>query len=336
MTIQTALIGAGRIGKVHAKSITADPRVRLAAVNDIVESAAADLAAQYGAQARSIDDILADKSIDAVLIASSTDTHVDLIARAVDADKAILCEKPVDKNLQRAHECARITATAKKPVMIGFNRRFDPNFAALKRAADAGEIGKLEALTMTSFDPDAPPIEYVKVSGGQFRDQMIHDFDICCWLLGVPEKVTAVGSCLVNPEIAAYGDVDTSVVTLQYADGRLATIRNTRRAAYGHDQRIELLGAEGMLSAGNVLENTVSRATAAGVVSAKPVYFFLERYLRAYEEEWRQFIDAVESGSPPPVSVQDGVNAIALAEAANISLVEERTIRVTPEMLSGT
>lgn len=333
MKFQAALIGAGRIGKVHAKIINADERSRLVAIADVVEEAAAGLASQHGAQARSVEEIFSDADINAVLVASSTETHVDLIRRGVAAGKAVLCEKPLDNNLERAIACAKATAGASTPVMMGFNRRFDPNFAALKAAADAGEIGKVETLTVTSFDPAPPPISYIKTSGGQLRDQMIHDFDICCWLLGVPEKVTATGSCLVDAEIGAAGDVDTSVVILQYADGRLATIRNTRRAAYGYDQRIELLGADGMLAADNVLENTVSKSTKDGVTSAKPMYFFLERYMRAYEEEWRQFLDAVSSGGAVPVEVQDGVNALALAEAALVSLAEERTVRVTPEML---
>jgi myo-inositol 2-dehydrogenase/D-chiro-inositol 1-dehydrogenase len=203
--------------------------------------------------------------------------------------------------------------------MIGFNRRFDPNFAALKAAFDAGEIGKGEMLAVASFDPAPPPIAYVKVSGGLFRDMMIHDFDIACWIMGLPEKVTAAGSCLVDPAIAKAGDVDTAIVILHYADGRLATIRNSRRAAYGYDQRIELLGSKGLLSAENVLENTVVKSTAQGVESAKPVHFFLERYMRAYEAEWSAFVDAVVRETPVPVSLADGVAALVLAEAATRS-----------------
>ena len=171
--------------------------------------------------------------------------------------------------------------------MIGFNRRFDPNFAALKGAVERGEIGKSELLSITSFDPAPPPISYVKVSGGLFRDMMIHDFDMACWLMGsTPETVTAIGTSIVDPGIGKAGDVDTAVVTLRYADGRIAVIKNSRRAVYGYDQRIELLGAEGLLSAGNELENTVSKATKDGVVGAKPEHFFLERYMRSYSAEW--------------------------------------------------
>ena len=216
--------------------------------------AAGKLAAASRAEARTSEAILADKSIEAVLIATSTDTHSDLIEAATAAGKAVLCEKPVDLSLARARACRVKAAKTGRPVMIGFNRRFDPNFAALKAAADNGEIGKRELLSITSFDPAPPPVSYVKVSGGLFRDMMIHDFDMACWIMGgVPEKVTAVASSIVDPGIGALGDVDTAVVTLRFADGRICVIKNSRRAVYGYDQRLELLGSEGLLSAGNVL-----------------------------------------------------------------------------------
>ncbi|KAB0682755.1 inositol 2-dehydrogenase [Aureimonas leprariae] len=332
--LDVALIGAGRIGQVHAKSISANPSCRLAAVADVIVDAAGKLAAQYGAAARSVDEILADASIDALLIASSTDTHSDLIERGTAAGKAVLCEKPVDLSLERALACQR--KVAGKPVMIGFNRRFDPNFAALKAAVEAGEVGKPELLSITSFDPAPPPVAYVKVSGGLFRDMMIHDFDMACWLMGgAPAKVAAAGSSLVDPEIGAAGDVDTAAVTLTWADGRLAVIKNSRRAGYGYDQRVELLGSKGLLSARNVLENTVEKITADGASSAKPVYFFLERYMRAYEAEWSAFIDAVRAGSDFPVTLRDGVAALACAEAATRSAGSGETVALTPEMLGS-
>jgi len=218
-------------------------------------------------------------------------------------------------------------------VMIGFNRRFDPNFAALKAAVDRGEIGKSELLSITSFDPAPPPVSYVKVSGGLFRDMMIHDFDMACWMMGsLPQKVTAIGTSIVDPEIGKAGDFDTAVVTLGFADGRIAVIKNSRRAAYGYDQRIEFLGSEGLLSAGNVLENTVSKATKAGVVSAKPEYFFLERYTRAYSAEWAAFVEAVTSASAVPVTLDDGVNALAIAEAATLSAKSGTTVDLASVM----
>jgi len=204
--------------------------------------------------------------------------------------------------------------------MIGFNRRFDPNFSALKLALDAGEIGKAELLSITSFDPAPPPVAYIKVSGGLFRDMMIHDFDMANFLIGeTPVSVSAVGSSIVDAEIGAAGDVDTAVVTLSYRDGRIAVIKNSRRAVYGYDQRVELLGSEGLLQAQNMLESTVVKSTVEGVIGAKPTYFFLERYMPAYAAEWAAFVDAVAKGAPMPVSLQDGVSALAMAEAATLS-----------------
>ncbi|WAJ28395.1 inositol 2-dehydrogenase [Antarcticirhabdus aurantiaca] len=334
--LNVALLGAGRIGQVHARSMIANKDSRLVAVADVMAEAARTLAASVGAEARSVEDILADASIDAVLIATSTDTHSDLIERATAAGKAVLCEKPVDLSLERALRCQAAVAGSGKPVMIGFNRRFDPNFAALKGALDAGEIGRPELLSITSFDPAPPPVSYIKVSGGLFRDMMIHDFDMACWIMGgAPAKVTAVGSSIVDPEIGAAGDVDTAAVTLSWDDGRIAVIKNSRRAGYGYDQRVELLGSKGLLSARNVLENTVEKITTNGASSAKPVYFFLERYMRAYEAEWTAFVASLASGGTVPVTLRDGIAALALAEAATQSAKSGEAVAVTPQMLGA-
>jgi len=319
--LKVGLLGAGRIAGVHATAISGHPGSALVAVSDINTAAAEKIAAQYGAQARATDAILSDSAIDAVLIATSTDTHSDLIERATAAGKVVLCEKPVDLSLARARACQKAIASNGRPVMIGFNRRFDPNFSALKKAVDAGEIGKPELLSITSFDPAPPPVAYIKVSGGLFRDMMIHDFDMANFIMGAPPvSVTAVGSSIVDPEIGAAGDVDTAVVTLTYADGRIAVIKNSRRAVYGYDQRVELLGSEGLLQAQNMLENTVVKSTTQGVTGAKPTYFFLERYMPAYAAEWAAFVEAVNSGKPLPVTLEDGVAALAMAEAATLSI----------------
>ena len=328
--LKVGLLGAGRIGNVHAKAITSNLGSALVAVSDVNMDAAAKLAAQYGAEARSSSDVINDATIDAVLIATSTDTHSDLIEASTKAGKAVLCEKPVDLSLERARACQVVAAATGKPVMIGFNRRFDPNFAARKAAADRGDIGKTELLSITSFDPAPPPVSYIKVSGGLFRDMMIHDFDMACWIFGgAPETVTAIGSSIVDPDIGAAGDVDTAAVTLKFSDGRIAVIKNSRRAVYGYDQRIELLGSEGLLSAGNILENTVTRSTRDGVTGAKPEFFFLERYMRAYSIEWNAFVEAITSGSALPVSLEDGVTALAVAEAATRSLATGQTVHLT-------
>lgn len=319
--LKVGLLGAGRIAGVHATAISRHSGSRLVAVSDINMAAAEKIAAQYGAEARDTTAILGDPSIDAVLIATSTDTHSDLIERATAAGKAVLCEKPVDLSLARAQACQRTVLSSGRPVMIGFNRRFDPNFSALKKAADAGEIGKLELLSITSFDPAPPPVAYIKVSGGLFRDMMIHDFDMANFIMGTPPvTVTAVGSSIVDPEIGSAGDVDTAVVTLTYADGRIAVIKNSRRAVYGYDQRLELLGSKGLLQAQNMVENTVVKSTTEGVIGAKPTYFFLERYMPAYAAEWAAFVEAVAGTKPLPVTLDDGVAALAMAEAATLSV----------------
>ena len=318
--LNVGLLGAGRIAGVHATAISTNPGSRLAAVSDFIPENAQKLAEKYQTTARTTDEIIADPSIDAVLIATSTDTHSDLIERATAAGKAVLCEKPVDLSLARAKACQVAVASSGKPVMIGFNRRFDPNFAGLKAAVDRGEIGKTELLSITSFDPAPPPVAYIKVSGGIFRDMMIHDFDMANFLMSsVPVTVSAAASSIVDPAIGAAGDFDTAVVTLTYADGRIAVIKNSRRAVYGYDQRVEMLGSEGLLQAQNMLESTVVKSTTAGVTSAKPTYFFLERYMPSYAAEWTAFVQAVTLGKPLPVTLADGVAALAMAEAATLS-----------------
>lgn len=327
--LKVGLLGAGRIAGVHASAITSHPDSQLIAVSDVFAENAEKLAAQYGVEVRSTEEIIADPSIDAVLIATSTDTHSGLIEAATAAGKAVLCEKPVDLSLQRAQACQQAAAATGQPVMIGFNRRFDPNFEALKAAVDAGEIGKPELLSITSFDPAPPPVSYIKVSGGLFRDMMVHDFDMANFIMGdAPVTVTAVGSAIVDPAIGEAGDVDTAVVTLTYADGRIAVIKNSRRAVFGYDQRVELLGSEGLLQVQNVLENTIVKSTAAGVTSGKPTYFFLERYMAAYQAEWAAFVTAITTGSPIPVTLDDGVAALAMAEAATKSVQTGQPVRL--------
>jgi len=325
--LKVGLLGAGRIGWVHAKAITTHAGSALVAVSDHFPESAEKLAAEFECDARSTDDIIADPAIDAVLIATSTDTHSDLMEKATQAGKAVFCEKPVDLSLERARACQKVVTETGKPVMIGFNRRFDPSFNALKKALDAGEIGRAELLSITSFDPAPPPVSYVKVSGGLFRDMMIHDFDMSQFLLGAtPVNITAVGTSIVDPEIGAAGDVDTAVVTMTYADGRIAVIKNSRRAAYGYDQRIEVLASDGMLQAKNLLENLVVKSTRLGVTEAKPTLFFLERYMPAYAAEWDSFVSAVTKGTKMPVTLEEGVNALAMAEAATLSAKEGKPV----------
>ena len=327
--LKVGLLGAGRIAQVHAVNIAANPGSALVAISDIHVPTAETLAEKYGAAVRSSEAIIQDPDVEAVLIATSTDTHSDLIEMATAAGKAVLCEKPVDLDLERAKACQAIVRTNGRPVMIGFNRRFDQNFAALKEALQDGEIGKPELLSITSFDPAPPPINYVKVSGGLFRDMMIHDFDMANFIMGErPENVIATGSSIVDAEIGKAGDVDTAAVMLAYSGGQIAVIKNSRRAVYGYDQRVEILGSDGLLQATNVLENTVVKSTTAGVAASKPKYFFLERYMQAYAAEWAAFVEAVSGAGAMPVTLDDGVAALAMAEAATRSAECRKPVRL--------
>jgi len=324
-----ALFGAGRIGRLHAANIDSHPDARLAAVADAVPAAAEDLAARFDTVVASVEEALASPAIDAVLIATSTDTHAPLIEAAAAAGKAILCEKPIDLDIARATAAVRAAGKAGVALAVGFNRRFDASFASLKARLDAGAIGTPEIVAIASRDPAPPPLSYVKVSGGLFRDMMIHDLDMARWLLGEePVEVHAMGSALVDPAIAEAGDVDTAVVTLRTASGRLAQISNSRRAAYGYDQRIECHGSTGMLRAGNQRATTVELATADGFVRDPVLHFFLERYGPAYRAELDAFIAAVSNGRPPAPTGEDGLAALRLADAAQQSLETGAPVRL--------
>jgi myo-inositol 2-dehydrogenase/D-chiro-inositol 1-dehydrogenase len=298
---------------------------RLRYVVDVQRAAAEALAQKHGATVATQEEALADPNVGAVLIASATSTHVELITAAAEAGKAIFCEKPIDLDLAKADRAIAAVAKAGVPFFVGFNRRFDRHFAALEADLRAGRIGKVETVIITSRDPAPPPMEYVKVSGGLFRDMMIHDFDMARWLLGEePVKVSAFGACLVSEEIGKAGDVDTATVMLATRSGALCTISNSRRAVYGYDQRIEVHGARGMLRAENPLESTVSLATDAGVARAKLPYFFLERYAEAYRRELRWFVEGVAAGARFS-GAEDGRRALVLAEAALRSLGSGRS-----------
>ena len=324
-----ALFGAGRIGKIHAGNLARQPGVALKYVVDVNAAAASELAAKHGAKVGGADQVFGDASVQAVVIGSSTDTHAELIVRAAKAGKAIFCEKPVDLALARARECAQEVAKARVPCMIGFQRRFDPTFAALKRRLDADEIGEPEMLVVTSRDPGAPPIDYIKVSGGIFKDMLIHDFDIFRWILGDEAvSVYATGSCLTDPAIAKAGDVDSTAVSIRTKKGRLAQINTSRRAAYGYDQRFEVLGSKGMLQAGNHTPTEVTAATGESVSRDKPEHFFLERYRVAYADEMAHFFGALAKGGAVRTSIEDGVKALELAEAATTSWREKRIVEL--------
>ena len=321
--------GAGRIGAIHAANVARRPDVRLKYVIDVNAGAADTLARKHGATVADQATALADPAVNAVIIASATDTHAALAIASARAGKAIFCEKPIDLSLSRVDECLAAVAAAKVPMFVGFNRRFDPSFAALRRDVRAGRIGKVEQVIITSRDPGLPPVEYLKVCGGLFRDMTIHDLDMARWLLGEePVEIHAWGSVLVDPNVAKLGDVDSAMLTLRTAGGALCHINNSRRASYGYDQRVEVLGATGMLQAGNRVPTTVSHWGKDAVSADKPLYFFLERYAEAYTAELDHFVDVLVGKAEPQVSGEDGRRALVLAEAAYESLKSGRPARI--------
>jgi myo-inositol 2-dehydrogenase / D-chiro-inositol 1-dehydrogenase len=328
--LRFAQFGAGRIGAIHAANLAALPNTRLRYVIDVNAEAARTLAARFGAHVADVKTALTDRDIDAVIIASSTDTHADLAIAAARAGKAIFCEKPIDLSLRRVDACLAAVKKAKVPMFVGFNRRFDPSFAALRGRIARGEIGHVEQVIITSRDPGLPPLAYLKVSGGQFRDMTIHDFDMARWLLGEePAELFAYGSVLVDPAVKKVGDTDSAMIVMKTASGKLCHINNSRRASYGYDQRIEVHGSQGRLIAGNRTATTVELANAEAVATDKPLYFFLERYADAYRAELTAFVDAVVNKKPMPVGAVDGRQAIVLAEAAVKSLKTGRPVRIT-------
>lgn len=327
--INIAQFGAGRIGAIHADNLARSGEAKLLHIVDVNADAAKAIAARTGAQVSDAKTALGDARVHAVIIASSTDTHADLAIRAAKAGKAIFCEKPIDLSLARVDQCLAVVAAAKVPMFVGFNRRFDPSFAALRRDLRAGRIGKVEQVIITSRDPGLPPVEYLKVSGGLFRDMTIHDFDMARWLLGEePVEVHAMASVLVDPQVKAVGDIDSAMVTMRTASGALCHINNSRRAVYGYDQRIEVFGSAGMLQAGNRTPTTISHWGKDAISADKPLYFFLERYAEAYAVELNHFVDVVQGKAQPEVGAEDGRRALVLAEAAYESLKSGRPARV--------
>lgn len=316
---QVVLLGAGRIGRIHAGNAARHPRLKLAGVVDSVDTAARALAQEHRVPVTSLEAALADPAVAGVIIASSTDTHLDYSIRAAAAGKAVFCEKPLDMDLARARGAASKLAGAR--LLLAFNRRFDPNFQALKAKLDAGVVGRLESLQITSNDPSPPPPAYVAVSGGLFKDMAIHDFDMARWLLGGEEIVSvyAAGSCLVDPEIGKLGDIDTARTVLTTASGRLCVIANSRRSGFGYDQRIEAYGSGGMVRADNVVESSVQVWNEAGAAADRFRNFFLDRYAEAYRREMDHFA-AILDGATSAVNYRDGVEALELAEAAAESM----------------
>ena len=326
-----AVLGCGRIGRIHARNLARHPRARLVMVFDVLAEAAQQVSAELGVKiARSVDEVLCERQVRGVLVAAPTDTHVPMILAAVRAGKAVLCEKPVGLDLQRAQACWSEIAASQPRVMIGFNRRFDPSFKALRERLGRGEIGALELALITSRDPAPPPAGYIKGSGGLFKDMTIHDLDMARYLSGDVEQLHAFGANLVDPAIGQLGDIDTCTISLRARTGALVQINNSRRCAYGYDQRVEAFGSGGMLQAGNQRATSVESWGAERTGAQDPVLnFFLERYREAYESELDAFVASVEGGGPMSPDFGDGVEALRLAEAAAESLRTGRSVEIT-------
>ena len=327
--IRVGVIGAGRIGQIHAANLFHHPMATIAYVADAIDDAATALASKCAARAAPVDALFEDDLIDAVVIASSTDTHSEFVCRAAKAGKAIFCEKPLDLDAGTAAASRDKVNAAGVLMCLGFNRRHDPSFSRVRQEIDSGRLGNVEVVTITSRDPSPPPVEYIRRSGGLFRDMMIHDFDMARWLLGEePVEIFAKGSVLADAEIGRAGDVDTAVAVLTTATGRICQITNSRRCSYGYDQRIEVFGSEGMARAGNHRKTQVEVASAAGFGRDPVLPFFLERYADAYRIQLDKFLRAVAGENIDLPGADDGVRALVLADAAQESVTNGRTVSV--------
>lgn len=331
--LNIGIIGAGRIGKVHMQSITYNvPGARVLGITDVFKDGLQELADKYGIEKVYADykEMLADKDIDAVLVCSSTDTHADISIEAAEAGKHVFCEKPVDLTPEKVKAVIAAVEKAGVKLQVGFNRRFDHNFAHVRSLINDGKVGNLELIKITSRDPEPPSAEYAAVSGGMFLDMTIHDFDMARFLAGCDvTEVYVNATCLVDPAIGEAGDVDTAIINLKFENGALGVIDNSRRAAYGYDQRIEVFGSLGAAMAANDTPTNVTVMNADGVTTDKPLYFFLERYMQSFRDEMIQFVDAVQNDKPTPTTGLDGLNSILVALAAKKSVAEGRAVKIS-------
>lgn len=329
-SVTFAVLGCGRIGRMHAGVLARHPRANLVSVFDVSDAHATETATSLGvAKAASVEAILNDTSITAVLIASPTDTHVDLIIAAAKAGKAILCEKPIDLDMARVRMCEAAIKPYNPTIMIGFNRRFDPSFRAVRERVSAGEIGRVEQVIITSRDPAPPLPHFVKASGGMFRDMSIHDFDMARYFVGDIAEVHAFGGVLFDEMVGSFGDVDTAVISLRAKSGAQVQINNTRRCVYGYDQRLEVFGSGGMLLAGNARPTTVQASTATRTDAQDPLLTtFIQRYADAYANEVGHFVECLQTGATPLTNFSDGIEALRIAEAALESATTGRVVRL--------
>jgi myo-inositol 2-dehydrogenase/D-chiro-inositol 1-dehydrogenase len=326
------IIGAGRIGKVHAETLAFRlPESRIIAITDVKREAAQTLAARCGIPtvAESSDAILANPQIEAVLICSSTNTHADLIVDAAKAGKHIFCEKPIAFSLAEIDRALAAVSAAGVQLQIGFNRRFDSNFARVRQAVVSGEIGTPRLMHIISRDPAPPPLEYIRLSGGMFMDMTIHDFDMARFLIGDEvEEIYTAGGVMVDPKIGEAGDLDTAIVLMRFRNGVIATIDNSRQAAYGYDQRVEILGSAGKIATENCYPNLAEISDGKTVRRDLPLNFFMERYTESFVSELRAFVNAVLEKRATPVTGIDGRIPVVMALAARQSYDERRAVRL--------
>lgn len=330
--LNVGIIGAGRIGQVHAKSITYHiPQAKIVAISDIYYEGAKKVAESLGIPNAYEDyhEILNNPEIDAVLICSSTDTHADIAVEAAEAGKHIFCEKPVDLTVAKIKKVIAAVEKAGVKLQIGFNRRYDHNFAEIKRLANDGKLGKLQTIKITSRDPEPPSIDYVKVSGGIFLDMTVHDFDMARFIGGEVEEVYANAAVTVDEAIGEAGDVDTALIALKFKNGAIGVIDNCRKACYGYDQRLEVFGTGGQASAANDTPTNVSYINENGNMTDKPLYFFLERYMQSFTDEMTEFINAVQNDELTKTTVNDGLEALRLGLAAKLSVKEHRPVKLS-------
>lgn len=330
--LNVGIIGAGRIGQVHAKSITYHiPQAKIVAISDIYYEGAKRVAESLGIPNAYEDyhEILNNPEIDAVLICSSTDTHADIAVEAAEAGKHIFCEKPVDLTVAKIKKVIAAVEKAGVKLQIGFNRRYDHNFAEIKRLANDGKLGKLQTIKITSRDPEPTSIDYVKVSGGIFLDMTVHDFDMARFIGGEVEEVYANAAVTVDEAIGEAGDVDTALIALKFKNGAIGVIDNCRKACYGYDQRLEVFGTGGQASAANDTPTNVSYINEKGNMTDKPLYFFLERYMQSFTDEMTEFINAVQNDELTKTTVNDGLEALRLGLAAKLSVKEHRPVKLS-------
>jgi myo-inositol 2-dehydrogenase/D-chiro-inositol 1-dehydrogenase len=332
-TLRIGVIGAGRIGVLHARNLaTRLPGVRLEAISDVVAASAEKCAAELGVPSAFTDHrrILERKDIDAVVICSSTDTHARMIGEAAEAGKHVFCEKPIDHDLAKIDDALAKVAGAGVKLQVGFNRRFDPSFSRVRALVAGGSVGTPHLLRITSRDPSPPPIAYVKVSGGIFLDMTIHDFDMARFQMGCEvTELYAAGGVLVDPEIGKAGDLDTAVITLRFENGAIGTIDNSRRSVFGYDQRLEVFGSGGMAEAANAFPNTVTLSDGKSVARDLPLNFFLDRYAESYVREMEAFVACVRDGTEPPVSGRDGRVPVVMGRAAKLSAEKNRPVKLS-------